>query len=527
MGGLYVAPNVGVSGIVIPTFQAIYNYLVSQLLSTYGASTYTGADSPDIVDISIRSLQATDSNLLAQAVFNSFNPEFALGTSLDLCGALIGTPRKAASFSSAIVTITGTPGTIINNGVVRDTNNNQWNLPSIVTIGSGGTVMVNATAQTIGNITASINTIIFIAQPATAGWTGVNNSSPAVPGEAVEPDSQYRARLLVAQAKPSLTLLAGTSAAVAAVPSVTRSVVYENPANFTAGYGLVSTSGTSVTLVIGYPFDNSDNLAPITINGVSLSVAASGVSGPTTLTLTSSAGTQSNVPYFIGTGTSLGPPHSITAVVEGGTSQAIAQAIYNNRGLGCFTNGTTSVSVSDPLNPAITMSISFDILTYVTVYVSLNIHALQGYTSATTTLITNNVVNYLNGLGIGKNVIFSQLYFAAASAEPNPFSPSFSIFAIASGEMAAQTTATLNSSTTIVVASNTGIANGQTVVGNGIPVNTTVSSISGMNIVISHAATITSTGVAVSFFPTGTVDLNVPYNQAALGSATFVNINLV
>jgi uncharacterized phage protein gp47/JayE len=523
----YAPPTISASGLSIPTFQAIFNFFIGQYVATYGAATYIGPDSPDVVDISIRSLAAYQTNQALQSVYLSLNPQTAIGTSLDLCGVLIGTQRRQATSSTCLVTISGSAGAIINNGVIRDTNGNQWNLPAVVTIGSGGTVIVTATAQTTGNITANVGAIQFIATP-TAGWTGVSNAGAASPGESVEPDSQYRARLLVAQAKPSVTLLTGTAAAVAAVPGVTRSVVYENPYSFTAGYGLVSTSGTTVTLVIGYPFDASDDLNPITINGVVYSVAASGVTSTTTLTLTTSAGTQTGVPYSIGGGGTLGTPHSITAVVEGGSSAAIAQAIYANSGLGCATLGTTTVIVTDPNNPAISMPIQFTVLGYVIVYVVINIHALAGFTSTIQANIATGIVNYLNGLGIGQNVIFSELYGAALSAQVSAFQPSFSIRAIQDGILAAQTTATLNATTTIVVASAIGIVNGQVVVGTGIPPNTTVTSISGApSIVISNAATATATGVLVSFFPLTAVDLNVPYQSAAQGEATFVVVNLV
>jgi uncharacterized phage protein gp47/JayE len=396
-----------------------------------------------------------------QMVYLGFNPLTAIGPQLDLLGILIGTPRKISSYSTALLTVTGSAGTVITSGVAQDVTGQYWSLPASVTIPGSGSIAVTATAQTIGNITANASTITTIATP-TSGWTAVTNPSGAVAGQPVESDSQYRARLIISQSLPSETLLAGTAAAIAAVSGVTRSMVYENPTNVTDGNG--------------------------------------------------------------------NPPHSITCVVEGGSSAAIAQAIYNNRGIGCLTNGTTSVNVTDPNNGNLTMSISFDILGYLEIFVAISVHPLAGFTSATALAIQAGLVNYLNNLGIGEAVVYSELYGAALSARSNPDQPTFSITAITDGYAAASTTATLNSTTTVVVAVSTGIANGQAVTGPGIPAGTTVSNISGApSIVLSASATITATLVPLTFFTLETPPTTIPvaFNKAAQSASINVQVTQV
>jgi hypothetical protein len=61
--------------------------------------------------------------------------------------------------------------------------------------------------------------------------------------------------------------------------------------------GSVNTSGTSVTLVSGSPFQPWPYGTPITINGTSYLIAS--VTNGTSLTLTTSAGTQSSVGYSV------------------------------------------------------------------------------------------------------------------------------------------------------------------------------------------------------------------------------------
>jgi len=132
------------------------------------------------------------------------------------------------------------------------------------------------------------------------------------------------------------------------------------------------------------------------------------------------------------------PPHSLTAVVEGGTNDDVAQTIYNNRGIGCYTNGTTQVIVTDP-NTGYTMPINFDRPTYFPIYVSLSVQLLAGGTTATLDSIQAAIVNYLNSLQIGQSVIYSELYGAALEARPNPDMPLFSIKALTCGTTPAPT----------------------------------------------------------------------------------------
>jgi uncharacterized phage protein gp47/JayE len=524
----YSPPAISSTGLSISLYNDILAYLVSQYLAIFGEASYLGADSPDYQDIAVRALMAWNINAAMQAVYFAMNPQTAIGTSLDLIGRLIGVARKSFSYSTASVTLSGTPGTTITNGVARDANGNYWNLASPATIGGSGTVTIVATAQQPGVITANPGDINTISTP-TAGWTGITNSAAATAGEAVEPDSLYRARLLISQAKPSLTMLAGTVGAIAAVPGVTRSTAYENYQNHNASYGVCNTSGVDVAIVTGYPLDPAANVGDAaTISGVGYTIATVAGDGMS-FTISSSAGVQNGANFSVLSyaPTQLGPPHSITCVTEGGNPAAIAQAIYDNHGIGCLINGTTMEEVADPLNPGIVMPVWFDVLSYEPIYVSMTVHGLTGFTSATEAAIITAIVNYLNSLGIGESVVFSELYGAALEARPNPDQPMFSIRGALSGGIFAQTSAiTVAASADITVTSAAGIVVGQAVTGAGVPAGTTVSGISGTTVTLSQNATASGTA-ALSFFSLGTADIAVDYNQAAQGSAVNVVINIV
>ena len=136
------------------------------------------------------------------------------------------------------------------------------------------------------------------------------------------------------------------------------------------------------------------------------------------------------------------PPHSVTAVVEGGDDADIANAIFLNRGIGPYMNGfqyespvpegSTTVVVADP-DTGEEMTIGFLRAEYVPIYVTMNIKKLTGYTDSTTTQIKEAVVNYLNSLQIGEDLTISALYGAALAVMPSLQTPMFSITSLEAG----------------------------------------------------------------------------------------------
>jgi uncharacterized phage protein gp47/JayE len=126
------------------------------------------------------------------------------------------------------------------------------------------------------------------------------------------------------------------------------------------------------------------------------------------------------------------PPHSITAVVEGGADAAVAEEIRIRKGIGGYTNGDMAVETQDSYGQPIT--IRFYRPTYVPIYVSVNIKSKSGYTTATTLAIQKAVVNYLNSLRIGDDLTISSVWGAALSVIPDLASPIFSITSLTVGK---------------------------------------------------------------------------------------------
>lgn len=105
------------------------------------------------------------------------------------------------------------------------------------------------------------------------------------------------------------------------------------------------------------------------------------------------------------------PPHSISAIVDGGDVNDIAQTIRGNKGQGTATYGTTSVTVPDTYgNPHV---ISFSRSTDVPIYGHITLKAFTGYTSQIGVQIQQAVTDYINGLTIGDSVLLSRIYSPA------------------------------------------------------------------------------------------------------------------
>jgi len=119
------------------------------------------------------------------------------------------------------------------------------------------------------------------------------------------------------------------------------------------------------------------------------------------------------------------PPHSITAVVEGGADQDIAKSIFDRKTPGCYTNGTTEVQVTNQYGE--TSTIRFYRPTYVDIDVVVTVKRLSGYTDQITSNIKDYIAEYINSLFIGSALAISSLWGAALQANQVPTNPYFSI----------------------------------------------------------------------------------------------------
>ncbi|MBJ9021166.1 baseplate J/gp47 family protein, partial [Citrobacter farmeri] len=308
----------------------------------YGSDAYLEPDSKDGQMVALVALAIHDANSTAISVYNCFSPATGYGAALTSNVKINGIARKGATNSTVDLLLTGTAGTTITNGSVRDQNNIIWNLPASVSISVDGTVLATATSANSGAIAALAGTITTINTP-TRGWTSVTNPTAATVGTPAETDAELRIRQGQSVALPSITPFEGVDGAIANVAGVTRHKLYEN------------------------------DTGAVDANGL--------------------------------------PPHSISAIVDGGDITEIAQTIRGSKGQGTSTYGTTSVTVPDTYgNPHV---ISFSRSTDVPVYGHITLKAFAGYTSQIGVQIQQAVADYINGLTIGDSVLLSRIYSPA------------------------------------------------------------------------------------------------------------------
>ncbi|EAA7833696.1 hypothetical protein HG772_004654 [Salmonella enterica] len=339
---LGLSATVTAEGISAPDYQTILDTLTSYFQQIYGSDAYLEPDSKDGQMVALVALAVHDANNTAIAVYNCFSPATGYGAALTSNVKINGIARKGATNSTVDLLLTGTAGTTITNGTVKDTNNVIWRLPDSVVIGVDGTVTATAICSKSGAVAAPAGTITTINTP-TRGWTSVTNPAAATVGAPAETDAELRIRQGQSVAIPSITPFEGVDGAIANIAGVTRHKLYENDTGKTDGNGL--------------------------------------------------------------------PPHSISAIVDGGDVTEIARTIRGNKGQGVRTWGKTSVTVPDKYgNPHI---ISFSRPTDVPVYGKITLKVFAGYTSQIGVQIQQAVADYINRLMIGDQVLLSRIYSPA------------------------------------------------------------------------------------------------------------------
>ncbi|HHS9554346.1 TPA: baseplate J/gp47 family protein [Raoultella planticola] len=339
---LGLSATVTAEGISAPDYQTVLDTITGYFQQIYGSDAYLEPDSKDGQMVALVALAIHDANNTAISVYRSFSPATALGDALTSNVKINGITRRAATNSTVDLLLTGTVGTTITNGSVRDTNSVVWNLPATVVIGTDGTVVATATCANSGAVAAVAGSVNGINTP-TRGWASVTNPLAATVGVAAETDAELRVRQSQSVALASLTPFDAVDGTIANVEGVTRHKLFENDTETTDANGL--------------------------------------------------------------------PPHSISAIVEGGDATEIANTIRSVKGQGVSTYGTTAVVVTDKYGNPYTIRFSRPV--DVPVYVSITLKALTGYTSDIGDEMKAAVASYINSLAIGDDVLLSRVYSPA------------------------------------------------------------------------------------------------------------------
>ncbi|MFL1558567.1 baseplate J/gp47 family protein [Pseudomonas sp. O11] len=299
-----------------------------------------------------------------QRAYNSKDPNKAKGNDLDIVCSLTGTIRSSGSRSSVQLTITATPGTLIpaGNRFESVTTGSRWTTDQAVTADSMGSATVNATCTVVGTTQADAGTITRIVD-VVAGLSGSNNAAPATPGADAQRDEQLRVTRATAVGRPGNNQIDSMIGELFSVDGVRRVKVYEN-----------DTNSAAVT---------ADN------------------------------------PYGL-------PPHSIAPIVDGGTDEDVAMAIYlkKNPGSLLYQAGTPfQVEVTSPKYPANKKMIRASRPAYVDMIMAITLKNDGTLPPNADQLIKEAVMEYaagdlipadvgfkISGFDIGESIPFSTMF---------------------------------------------------------------------------------------------------------------------
>lgn len=234
---LGLSATVTAEGISAPDYQTILSTVTGYFQQIYGSDAYIDPDSKDGQLIALLALAIHDANNMAIQVYNSFSPSTGIGVGLSSNVKINGIERREATNSTVDLLLTGTAGTSITNGSVKDANGVVWNLPQSVSIGIDGTIVATATCANSGAVAALAGTVNKINTP-TRGWSSANNPLAAAVGTAAEKDSELRIRQSQSVALPSLTPFEAVDGAIANIKGVTRHKLYENDQDIPDANGL-------------------------------------------------------------------------------------------------------------------------------------------------------------------------------------------------------------------------------------------------------------------------------------------------
>ena len=330
------------SGIQIESYADILNDIINGtpdvpgLVTIYGSDINTGSNTPDGNFINIFALSKEDVLQLCVSIYDSFDPDQAVGVALDGISQLCGITRKGGSYTETNITLVATQSVTLYGldsltqtpFTISDANGNQFYLKNSATYGSATYGTVAFQAANVGYIQVIPNTITNIVT-ITPGVASVNNpSAPTLVGENQETDAALRIRRQASVSLPAQGELYGLYAGLLQVNGLLQTVIYNN-----------TSSGTD-------------------IRGV--------------------------------------PAHSIWVITDGGAAADIGNVLYKYVSMGCGMHGTTAVNITPTYGSVIT--VNYDPAVYQNFYATMRLTSKSGLSISGTAIQTYLSSNYILGI---------------------------------------------------------------------------------------------------------------------------------
>lgn len=236
------------TGLQTATRDELVTQFTQAMQNIYGSDINLDSDTPDgqMMNIFIQSVLDLE-DLLVQ-IYNTFDPDNAIGVVLDQRVSINGIQRQAGTFTitnitvvtSASVNLYGLDQSVQPVFTISDNAGNLWQLQTTV-LGTGTGTFVYAFQALTPGANLTIPNTITVPVTIVLGVTSVNNPTAySVLGINEETDAQLKVRRQQSVSLASQGYLAALLAALENINGVTSAFVYENTTSGTDGDGTPS-----------------------------------------------------------------------------------------------------------------------------------------------------------------------------------------------------------------------------------------------------------------------------------------------
>ena len=228
------------NGLILKTNDQLYLTLVNGMKDIFGDTINVASDSPDGQFINLFKQAVLDVQDILQDSYNSFDPDQAIGNTLDQRAALTGVKRQTGSFTLTPITVVADrPITLagldseisLASGTgftVADALGNNFILTSTTTFAAAGTAILTFRAQNMGAVYTIPNTLTSIVTGQLGVISANNPSSYSSLGTPSELDPTFRYRRRKSNAISSEGYFDALTALLENTSGVTYAKVYEN-----------------------------------------------------------------------------------------------------------------------------------------------------------------------------------------------------------------------------------------------------------------------------------------------------------
>lgn len=215
------------TGIKIDSFNDLFDAISAEYKNIYGQDINIEQDTSDGQKLSIFVKAYRDLQELGVSIYNSFDPDTAIGTQLNKLMKLCGTSRIPATKSVVDIQVTTSQNvTLDSDYTLKDKLGQLWVISEATTL-TTGTTTVSFIADEWGAIEALPNTITEF-ESIVLGVTSVTNPNSATTGRNEETDNELKLRRKKSVSLPSNNTVDGLLAKLLNINSVLDAVIYEN-----------------------------------------------------------------------------------------------------------------------------------------------------------------------------------------------------------------------------------------------------------------------------------------------------------